>query len=241
MLETLHGYMDVWERKPVLRMIYDDFYDRIAVECVPGVTIEIGGGIGNLKRRLPRVIATDIQFGRWLDCVADAQYLPFPAGMAANIVMVDVLHHLEFPVYFFREAARVLHSGGRIVMVEPAITWGSTLFYRLLHHEPVRMSTDPLTEGTPDPQRDPYDSNQAIPTLIATRDRDRFERLFPSLKISRVVWFSFATYPLSGGFKRWSILPQRLTPYALRFERYIEASLGRFSAFRMMLIVEKRS
>ncbi len=241
MSDSLHGYLDVWQRKPVLRMIYDDFYDRIVAECRPGVTIEIGGGIGNLKRRLPGVVATDIQFASWLDCVADAQHLPFAAGMAANIVMVDVLHHVEFPVHFFREAARVLRTGGRIVMVEPAITWGSTLFYRLLHHEPVRTSADPLTDGTPDPQRDPYDANQAIPTLIATRDHGRFERLFPDLRISRVVWFSFATYPLSGGFKRWSLLPQALAPYILRFERSIERALGRFGAFRMMLIVDKTS
>ena len=182
MSEALHGYLDVWERKPVLRMIYDDFYDRIVAECVPGVTIEIGGGIGNLKRRLPHVIATDIQFADWLDCVADAQHLPFSDGMAANIVMVDVLHHVEFPLYFFREAVRVLRSGGRIIMVEPAITLGSTLFYRLLHQEPVRMSSDPLTEGVPNPRRDPYDSNQAIPTLIATRDRDRFEAFVSELE-----------------------------------------------------------
>jgi SAM-dependent methyltransferase len=239
MADVLHGYLDVWERKPVLRMIYDDFYDRIIAECAPGLTVEIGGGIGNLKRGLPQVIATDIQFARWLDCVADAQHLPFRDGMAANIVMVDVLHHVELPVHFFREAERVLRSGGRIVMVEPAITWGSTLFYRLLHQEPVRMSADPLVDGTPDPRRDPYDSNQAIPTLIATRDRQRFERLFPNLKIKRVVWFSFATYPLSGGFKRWSLIPQGVATYTLKLERAIESMLGRIGAFRMMLIVEK--
>ncbi len=238
MSEALHGYLDVWKRKPVLRMVYDDFYDRIVEECVPGLTIEIGGGIGNLKRRLPQVVATDIQFERWLDCVADAQHLPFREGSTGNIVMVDVLHHVEFPVHFFREAARVLRPGGRIIMVEPAITWGSTLFYRLLHHEPVRMSVDPLVDGTPDAERDPYDSNQAIPTLIATRDRERFEALFPSLKIRRVVWFSFATYPLSGGFKAWSLLPQELAPRALRLERALEGAVGRFLAFRMMLIVE---
>jgi SAM-dependent methyltransferase len=239
MSQTLDGYLDVWERKPVLRLIYDDFYDRIVSACVPGITIEIGGGVGNLKRRLPHVITTDIQFAHWLDCVADAQHLPFAAGQLANIVMVDALHHIEFPVHFFREAARVLRQGGRIVMVEPAITVGSTLFYRLLHHEPVRMTADPLNEGTPDPRRDPYASNQAIPTLIATRDRQRFERSCPSLKVVRVNWFAFATYPLSGGFKRWSLMPQWVAPHALRLERAIESFLGRFGAFRMLLIVQK--
>src|SRR5437773_6078866 len=128
------------------------------------MTIEIGGGIGNLRHWLSNVVVTDIQFAPWLDCVADAQYLPFADGAAANIVMVDVLHHVEFPTVFFREAERVLRRDGRLIMVEPAITWGSTLFYRLLHQEPVRTSADPLIEGVPDPHRGPYDSNQAIPT-----------------------------------------------------------------------------
>jgi SAM-dependent methyltransferase len=239
--EPLEGYRDVWERKPVLRLIYDDFYDRLAVACRPGRTIEIGGGIGNLKRRLGDVVATDIQSAPWLDCVTDAQRLPFAAGCAANIVMVDVLHHLEFPVVFFREAARVLRPGGRVLMVEPAITWGSSLFYRLLHHEPVRTSAEVLMDGTPDPKRDPYDSNQAIPTLLATRDRERFHRLFPALRIASVEWFSLAAYPLSGGFKPWSLISAGLARHMLALERALEPAVGRFTAFRMMLVVEKES
>jgi len=43
------------------------------------------------------VVATDVQSAPWLDCVADAQRLPFADGCAANIVMVDVLHHLALP------------------------------------------------------------------------------------------------------------------------------------------------
>jgi SAM-dependent methyltransferase len=237
--DALADYRGVWERKPILRVIYDDFYDRIAAACRPGLTIEIGGGIGNLKQRLGEVVATDIQHAPWLDCVADAQRLPFADEAAANIVMVDVLHHLEFPAVFFREAARVLRPGGRAVMVEPAITWGSTLFYRLFHHEPVRTSAEVLMDGSPDPRRDPYASNQAIPTLIATRDKDRFHRLFPTLRIASVQWFAFAAYPLSGGFKPWSLISEGMARRMLRVERALEPVFGRVAAFRMMLIVEK--
>jgi SAM-dependent methyltransferase len=239
MTPPLAGYRDVWDRKPVLRMVYDDFYDRIARACQPGRTIEIGGGIGNLKRRVPDVVSTDIQPAQWLDCVADAQRLPFAAGCAGNIVMVDVLHHLEYPLLFFREAARVLRVGGRVLMVEPAITWGSTLFYRCLHQEPVRTSAEVLNEGIPHPGRNPYDSNQAVPTVIVTRERDRFHGLLPQLRVVKVEWFSLAAYPLSGGFKPWSLINAGMAREILRFERAIEPVLGRFLGFRMMLTVEK--
>jgi SAM-dependent methyltransferase len=237
--EALRRYRATWERKPALRAIYNDFYDRIAANCVPGGVIEIGCGVGNLKERLADVIATDIQFAPWLDVVADGQYLPFASCSAANIVMIDVLHHLEYPAAFFREAQRVLRLGGRVVMVEPAITWGSTLFYRIMHPEPVRMSADVLRAGQSDPRRDPYNANQAIPTLIATRDRNRFHRLFPDLRIVRVDWFAFAAYALSGGFKSWSLISENVARRLLEVERPIESVIGRFGALRMMLVIEK--
>jgi SAM-dependent methyltransferase len=155
--------------------------------------------------------------------------------------MVDVLHHLQSPLRFFREAARVLGEGGRVLMIEPAITWGSTLFYRFLHHEPVRTSIDPLADEMPLSGRDPYDANQAIPTLLATRERARFHLVLPELRISRVEWFALAVYPLSGGFKPWSLIGPAAARRLLDIERAIEPVVGRWIAFRMMLTVEKAS
>jgi len=239
--DPLDGYRAIWARKPTLRTVYDGFYDRIAAACRPGLTIEIGGGVGNLKERLKDVVATDIQPAPWLDCAADAQRLPFASGRIANIVMVDVLHHLQSPVLFFREAARVLENGGCVLMIEPAITWGSTLFYRFLHHEPVRTSIDPLAEEMLLSGRDPYEANQAIPTLLATRERARFHLLLPELRIRRVEWFALAAYPLSGGFKPWSLIGPAAARRLLDIERAIEPVLGRWIGFRMMLTVEKAS
>jgi SAM-dependent methyltransferase len=240
MSDALQNYRRTWEAKPILRTIYGDFFDRIASRCGPGPTLEIGGGIGNLKSRLSDVWTSDIQYAPWLDLVADAQQLPFADGVLGNLVMLDVLHHVEFPILFFREAAKKLRQGGRIVMIEPAITWGSSLFYRLIHPEPVDMSMDPLAEGAARPDRDPYDSNQAFPTLIATKYRDRFHQMLPELRIIEASWFSFAVYPLSGGFQSWSLIPNRLTPTLLRWERALETIAGPVLGFRMLLAIEKR-
>ena len=112
--------------------------------------------------------------------------------------MVDVLHHLVSPRRFFSEAQRVVRAHGRIVLIEPAITPVSSLFFRLLHHEPVDMRVDPLADIASDKVRDPYDSNQAIPTLLFGRYRQAFAVHFPSLKVREKRWMSLLAYPLSG-------------------------------------------
>ncbi|MFI4987752.1 MAG: class I SAM-dependent methyltransferase, partial [Alphaproteobacteria bacterium] len=204
----LAAHRALWQAKPGLRAVYEDCYRRIVARCASGGrTLEIGGGTGNLKAYRADIVASDIQFAPWLDLVADAHRLPLAPASLRNLVLFDVLHHLERPRLFLAEAARVLESGGRLVVCEPAVTPLSYPFYRFLHSEPVRLGDDPLDEGALSPARDPYDSNQAIPTRLFGRDRARLEALVPQLKVIACQRFGFFAYPLSGGFRPWSALP----------------------------------
>ena len=38
----------------------------------------------------------------------------------------------------------------RVLMVEPAMTWGSRWICKYFHYEPMVMSADSLADGTPD-------------------------------------------------------------------------------------------
>lgn len=230
-----------WREKPVLRALYTDLYRRMAKACVPGRTLEVGGGSGGFKEFAPEVISMDILPTPWLDVRADAQFLPFADGSFANIVMFDVLHHIEFPRLFLAEAARVLMPGGRLVFCEPAITWASWPFYHFIHEEPVRWRCDPLATGTPDPARDAFAANQAIPTLLATRDRTRLERALPDLVFVTVDWMSLLAYPLSGGFQRWSLVPPGAVGAMLAVEDRVPRWLRRVTAFRMIGALARRS
>ena len=200
MPENPADYRAIWDRKPVLRAIYEDIYARMRAAAKPGLILEIGGGSGNFKQTAPETVSTDLVHAPWLDCVCDAQRLPFPDLAFSNVVMVDVLHHIESPVRALREIQRVLKPGGRLIFCEPAITLLSAVFYRLFHPEPFDLSADPLVEGPISAGKDPWDSNQAIPTLLVARHRERLAALLPQLRLQRVNWFSFVAYPLSGGF-----------------------------------------
>lgn len=233
-------YRETWQRKPALRAIYFDIYSRIRAHCRPGRVLEVGGGSGNFKEHAPDVVSTDIVFAPWLDAVCDAQRLPFTDSAFRNIVMVDVLHHLERPVRFLAEAERVLAPGGRLIFCEPAITPVSGVFYRLFHAEPVDMRADPLADGPLTPGRDPFESNQAIPTLLAGRFRSALAERLPRLVLASCDRFAFAAYPLSGGFRRWSLLPRIAAPPLLKVEWALRHVMGRLAAFRMLAVYERR-
>jgi hypothetical protein len=87
--------------------------------------------------------------------------------------------------------------------------------------------------------KEPYDSNQAIPTLLATRERKRFIERYPQLEFLRVRWFSFLAYPFSGGFRKWSLMPHLIGKVVLRWERMFEKRFGRLFGFRVMIVLKK--
>ena len=243
MTHSLHEYHAIWRQKPVLRAIYKDFYRLITRRLRPGRTLEIGGGAGNFKAYSPEIVTLDIQYADWLDLVADAHRLPFADGSFENIVMFDVLHHLERPQLFLLEAKRILKSGGRLVVCEPAITPLSYLFYKFLHPEPVRLGDDPLdceliAKDVPSRARDPYQANQAIPTRLFGRDRIRLEQTVPGLSVCEVKLFGLFAYPLSGGFRSWSMLPVSLVGPLLSLEERLLPFLGPLMAFRLLGVIE---
>lgn len=239
--DRLEGHRAAWERKPVLRAVYEHYYRRILHNCVEGRSLEIGGGPGNLKSHIPGLLSVDILPTSWLDARTDAECLPFASRSFDNLILVDVLHHLESPATFFSEAQRVLRNRGRIVMVEPGITPLSYPFWKLFHHEPVRMLVDPLAPAPEKAPRDPFsDSNQAIPTLLFGRYRRAFEHRFPGLTVLRVEPMSLIAYPLSGGFQRWSLLPPRAVRPLLAAEDRLERLLGPMMGFRLVVVLERQ-
>lgn len=234
------SYRQMWGRKPVLRAVYGDIYRRILDAALSGPILEIGGGSGNFKSFAPQTVSTDIVSAPWLDAVCDAQRLPFASESFSNIVMVDVIHHVENPLRAMKEFHRVLRDGGRLIFCEPCITPLSGIFYRLFHEEPVDMSTDPLESGAITASKDPWESNQAIPTLLIERYRNALARELPGLELISVDRFAFLGYPLSGGFRPWCLLPEIAVRPLLSAEWGLRHVLGRLAAFRLLAVYQRK-
>ena len=230
-----------WKKKQAVRLLYRDFHRQLLESCPEGSVLDIGGGTAHIKEFRPDIVSTDILLFPGIDVVADAHRLPFHDQFFAGVVMLDVLHHLERPIEFLKEASRVLKPGGRLAMIEPAMTTLARRFYDRFHEEPVDMNADPFAPVAINPDRDPFDANQAIPSLLfATAPaRKLVEQTIPSLRVRSVEWQSLFAYPMSGGFQEWSLIPGALVGPMLAFERRMPQLVRKHLAFRMMVVLER--
>ncbi|MDJ0679178.1 MAG: class I SAM-dependent methyltransferase [Xenococcaceae cyanobacterium MO_167.B52] len=237
--EILWQHQAIWKKKTILRALYTGWYKEIAAQMVPGNTLELGGGSGNFKEFAPNVTSTDIVPLPWIDVVADAQDLPFANQSFNNIVMFDVLHHVENVTLFFNEALRVLRPGGRIAIMEPYISLASWPVYHFLHPELVDFKQDPLLWVEPAVDRKPFDANQAFATILFERKFNSFKKNYPQFTKVYNRRMAFFAYLLSGGFDRPSLLPMALLKPVLALENAL-SFMSRILAFRILVVLEKK-
>ena len=126
-----------WDAKPELRRLYRDFHRLLAenLSPVPGETVEIGSGIGNIREAIPDCVRTDLFENPWIDRRENAYALSMADRSVANLILFDVFHHLEFPMAALRECRRVLAPGGRLLVFDHAMSILGVIFSKLVHHE----------------------------------------------------------------------------------------------------------
>ena len=249
-LERFRKHREAWDQNPALRALYADWYGRIAAALPPpelGPRIELGSGPGFARGFIPGLQLTDVVAAPWHDRALSADSIGAPDGSVGALVLFDVLHHLPSPRRFFVEAARVLRARGRLVMCEPLISPLSYPVYKFLHEEPVDMTVDPLAMAELDngggapagDDRDPFDSNQAIPTVLFGRRRKAFAQAFPALRIVSVERLAGPSYPASGGFSCRALLPMAVWRALHELERHLPASVYRLFGFRLLVVIER--
>jgi SAM-dependent methyltransferase len=197
--------------------------------------VELGSGGGFIKEIIPGVKTSDILELPDIDMRFSALDMPFRKSSINVFLMIDVFHHIENADKFFKEVSRCLKTGGQIVMIEPSSNFFGRLIWGNLHHEPHDRkggwefeSSGPLSGA-----------NSALPWIIFFRDRKKFAKKYPHLRITGIDAHTSLKYLLSGGFSFRQMIPNFLYDVIGIFEFMIMPINKHFGMFYTINIVKK--
>lgn len=139
------------------------------------------------------------------------------------ILLLDVIGHLFDVESTLKKLRRFCEPHTRVIIVYYNFLWEPLL--RLAERLGLKM---------------PLDANQAVARIVFERSYERFRQLYPQLAKIAHERLAYFAYPLSGGFDRPSLVPLWSVDPLLRFEQWCRR-LGRLLAFRLLVVLEKRS
>ncbi len=217
------------------RGMYDSLQDAIDQYVRPtDVVLDAGCGSGRvfqhrLAGRVRRVIGVDVtnepRGNQNIDAAAkaDLRALPFRSETFDLIVMSHVAEHLTQPEPVFRELARVLRPGGRLLLLTPN-RW---------HYVPVVARLAPHSLHVAFNRRRGVDARDVFPTVYRANTATRLRALAEGAGLAVERLDRFETEP--------EYLAFHIVPYALgvAYERAVNR-IGALAGLRVNLLLVAR-
>jgi hypothetical protein len=230
------------ERKPMLREAFTEFHHLFhgldeRFFSAQGLKVEIGAGVAPIRNSYPDVLATDIVSGSNLDRVLDAENMTLENDSVRVVFGQNCFHHFPHPECFFHELERVLPSGGGAILLEPYYGLLASFLFKRLFKTEGYDKTYPSWET---PVAGPMNgANQALSYLVFIRDKQEFERKFPSLKIvHQQPCSNYLKYLISGGLNFRQLCPDWASPM-ISFMQWALTPLNRYLALHHVVVLRK--
>lgn len=202
-----------------LKNLYTDFYNVFKNSTVglskKRTLIELGSGGGFMKKIIPDVVTSDVIKLPDADLQLSATHMPFKNKSVDRFFMLNVIHHIYDSQLFLKEIDRCLKKNGKLIAIEPANTLWGRFIYQHFHNEEFNPQGDWSLKS----QKALSDANGALPWIIFIRDRKKFEKLFPNLKINNIAPHTPFRYLVSGGVSYRQFLPSWMHPVVMIIEK----------------------
>lgn len=233
----------ILERKPMLREVFTDFHNifhklDIQFLTADGLQIELGAGVSPMRDSYSEVLSTDIVYSPNLDRCLNAEAMDLTDGSVRVFFGQNCFHHFPHPDLFFNELDRVLKPGGGAILLDPYYgPFASFLFKRLSRTEGFDKDFPSWETPATGPMNG---ANQALSYIIFVRDRNEFERKYPTLKIVyQKPLGNYVKYILSGGLNFRQLLPDKMSPF-VDFVQWCLSPFNRWLCLHHTIVIQKK-
>lgn len=239
--EFIQKNIEYWNRKPLLKILYGDFYRLIAQKLshLPeSKVVELGSGLGNIKEFIPDCLRTDLFPNPWIDQVENAYQLSFQDESISDLIMTDVFHHLRYPGTALQEFHRVLRRGGRVIMLEPAVSLLGLIVYGAMHSEPIALTRRIewlAPQGWSAADIDYYAAQGNATRVFLGKNHGSLLSQWSSIETVRL---SALAYAASGGFSGPQLYPKSVLMLIKGVEKVLDLFPALF-ATRLLIVLEK--
>ena len=143
------------------------------------IGIEVGSGAGFSKDFIKNknFKLTDIGEDDHLDFKnIDAQSTSFESESFDYVIASNMIHHIPFPIKFFKEMNRIIKKGGKLIIFESYCSLVFQLATIIMKHEGFDFTLDVWDEKNPkSDEKNAWHGNIAVPHLIFD-DKAKFEK-----------------------------------------------------------------
>ena len=239
--ECIDIHAAVIKNKPLLKRVYGDWYRQIVavketVRSLHGEILELGSGGGFLKEFIPEAVTSDVCLRGDMDRVENAYQLSCPDDSVKLLCCISLINQLGQVEKFFKEAERVLIRNGKLVIVDPYLSWFSRFIYKYLHH--YRFNWDSKSWDFAESGR-MTGNDVTLSTKLFWRDRDVFIQRFPSLKIESITLHNFIAYYSSGGVSCRNLVPRFLTEAVMLLDKMARPFMRYLACFQSVVLVKQ--
>ena len=132
--------------------------------------IEVGAGAGLSKNFIlnKNLKISDFSEGKHLDYKnIDAQNTGFEENSHDFVIAANMIHHVPYPIKFFKEMHRILKKNGRLIIQEANCSIAFQLITIIMRHEGFDFTKDVWSETSPVTDDDDlWAGNIAVPHLV---------------------------------------------------------------------------
>ena len=165
--------------------------------------IEVGSGAGFLKDFIKNknLKLTDLSDDEHLDYKnIDAQDTGFPDQSFNYVIASNMIHHIPFPIKFFREINRILKKNGKLIIFESYCSIAFQLITIIMKHEGFDFTVNVWNENEANSdEHNAWHGNIAVPHLIFD-DKKKFKNNLGDLfRVDFEKFSEFTIFLNSGG------------------------------------------
>jgi SAM-dependent methyltransferase len=247
MNKNSHSQIDInnrviFRKKKLLQLIYYDYFRQIKKNLYLKSnypSLEIGSS-GFIKDIIPKCITSNLVKNDFMiDRVENVYKLGERKEKFSNIIMVDIFHHLEFPMVAIKNLHKILCQNGRVILVEPAMGLIPRLIYKFFHHEPngFNLKIDTKEELDEIQNESQYFAAQALSWRVFVKNEINYNKFFD---IKMINHFSDFAYLGSGGFSYKGMYPEKLYPIIKKLDNILTKLSKYIFSSRMIIVLEKK-